>query len=197
MIPSFEEVKKILKTLPGLGYRSAEKVALSLLVEEPQTLHLLLDALSIAAEKLSTCPLCGNIAENNVCFICSNQTRDRSNICIVESVSDLFAIERSGTFNGQYHVLNGKLSPIRGITPSKLNFEPLKKRILSDEVKELIFALSNDVEGEVTCHYIRENIINTQTIKSSRIAFGLPSGGEVIFADSQTLKSAFEGRRQL
>jgi len=116
-------------------------------------------------------------------------------VCVVEHVPDLSAIERSGSYRGVYHVLHGKLSPIGGVGPEDLNFAPLLQRIAEGEVTELILALSNDVEGEATCHYLTEQLPKDGQVKVSRIGFGLPSGGGVLYADAVTLKSALEGRR--
>jgi recombination protein RecR len=119
-----------------------------------------------------------------------------SKICVVEHVPDLIAIERSAAWKGQYHVLHGKLSPIHGIGPEQLNLESLRKRIEVGEVQEFVLALSNDIEGQATCHYIQEEVIADRSIKVTRIGFGLPSGGGVTYADSVTLRSALDGRRE-
>ncbi len=195
MTPAFEKLQRQLKQLPGLGYRSAERIALHLLVEQPAQLPALVDALEEAAHTVRRCPRCGNLAEGELCGLCADEGRDRAVVCVVEHVPDLVAIERSGAFRGSYHVLHGKLSPIHGIGPDQLNLESLRARVESAEVGELILALSNDVEGEATCHYLTEHLTQGRTVKITRIGFGLPSGGGVLYADSVTLKSALEGRR--
>jgi recombination protein RecR len=195
MTPAFEKLQKTLKQLPGLGYRSAERIALHLLVEKPARLPALVSALEEAAAAVRRCDRCGNLAESEVCGICADAKRDRSVVCVVEHVPDLVAIERSGAFRGTYHVLHGKLSPIEGVGPDDLNLDSLRTRMESGEITELILALPNDVEGEATCHYLTDHLPAAQAVKTTRIGFGLPSGGGVLYADSVTLKSALEGRR--
>ncbi len=195
MTPAFERLQKQLKQLPGLGYRSAERIALHLLVEKPAQLAALVTALEEASSTVRRCERCGNIAEGEHCAICADERRDRSVVCVVEHVPDLAALERSGAYRGSYHVLHGKLSPIHGVGPEQLNLESLRARIEAGEVAELILALSNDVEGEATCHYLTEHVAARQAVKVTRIGFGLPSGGGVLYADSVTLKSALDGRR--
>lgn len=195
MTPALEKLQKHLKQLPGLGYRSSERIALHLLVEKPGRLPELVAALQEAASVVRRCERCGNLAEGPLCEICADEKRDRSVVCVVEHVPDLAAIERSGAFRGTYHVLHGKLSPIHGVGPDDLNLVALRTRLESGEVSELILALPNDVEGEATCHYITEHLPPGREVKTTRIGFGLPSGGGVLYADSVTLKSALEGRR--
>lgn len=195
MTPAFEKLQKHLKQLPGLGYRSAERIALHLLVEKPARLPALVEALEEAARSVRRCQRCGNLAEGERCEICSDPKRDQHVICVVEHVPDLVAIERSGAFRGTYHVLHGKLSPIHGVAPEDLNLESLQRRVDTGEISELILALSNDVEGEATCHYITQHLPAERRVTVTRIGFGLPSGGGVLYADSTTLKSALDGRR--
>jgi recombination protein RecR len=195
MTPAFEKLQKHLKQLPGLGFRSSERIALHLLVEKPTRLPELVAALEEAARAVRRCDRCGNLAESELCAICADDRRDRSTVCVVEHVPDLVAIERSAAFRGVYHVLHGKLSPIHGVTPADLNLAALQERLGSGEIVELILALPNDVEGEATCHYVTEHLPSDRPVKTTRIGFGLPSGGGVLYADSVTLKSALEGRR--
>lgn len=197
MTPAFEKLQKHLKQLPGLGYRSSERIALHLLVEKPARLPALVQALEEAARTVRRCDRCGNLAEGELCEICADEKRDRAVVCVVEHVPDLVAIERSGAYRGTYHVLHGKLSPIHGVGHGDLNLASLRARLDTGEVNELILALPNEVEGEATCHYVTEQLAATsaQPVKVTRIGFGLPSGGGVLYADSVTLKSALEGRR--
>lgn len=195
MTPAFEKLQKHLKQLPGLGFRSSERIALHLLVEKPGRLVELVAALQDAAAAVRRCTRCGNLADGERCAICADERRDPGVVCVVEHVPDLMAIERSGAFRGSYHVLHGKLSPIHGVGPADLNLAALRSRIESGEVGELILALPNDVEGEATCHYITEHLPADREVKVTRIGFGLPSGGGVLYADAVTLKSAMEGRR--
>jgi len=196
MSSAFEKLQQQLKQLPGLGYRSSERIALHLLVEKPERLSQLVSALEEAARTVRRCARCGNLAEAELCAICADERRDQSVVCVVEQVPDLVALERSGAYRGVYHVLHGKLSPLHGIGPKDLNFAALFARVEGGGVGELILALSNDVEGEATCHYLTEQLAaQGREVKVTRIGFGLPSGGGVLYADSVTLKSALEARR--
>jgi recombination protein RecR len=195
MTPAFEKLQKSLKQLPGVGYRSAERIALHLLVEKPARLAALVDALEEASRSVRRCRRCGNLAEGELCEICGDPRRDPALVCVVEHVPDLVAIERSAAFRGTYHVLHGKLSPIHRVGPDELNVASLLQRLVAEPIQELILALSNDVEGEATCHYITQHLPAERTVTVTRIGFGLPSGGGVLYADSTTLKSALEGRR--
>jgi len=195
MTPAFEKLQKYLKQLPGVGYRSAERIALHLLVEKPARLPALVTALQEAAAAVRRCERCGNLSEGGLCAICGDERRNAGLVCVVEQVPDLVALERSGAYRGVYHVLHGRLSPIHGVEPDDLNLAALRARIESGGVGELILALSNDVEGEATCHYIIEHLPAGRDVKVTRIGFGLPSGGGVLYADSVTLKSALDGRR--
>jgi recombination protein RecR len=196
MSSAFEKLQQHLKQLPGLGFRSSERIALHLLVEKPERLPQLVAALEEAARTVRRCSRCGNIAESELCAICADERRDQSVVCVVEQVPDLVALERSGAYRGVYHVLHGKLSPLHGVGPQDLNFAALFARMETGGIGELILALSNDVEGEATCHYLTEQLAaQGREVKVTRIGFGLPSGGGVLYADSVTLKSALEARR--
>ena len=186
-----------LKRLPGLGYRSAEKVALHLLVENPKAGTALVSCLEDAAKNLGACETCGNLAEGPLCSLCLSEERDEGQVCVVEGVTDLFAMEKAGIFHGKYHILMGKLSPVKGIGADQLNLGNLEKRLADGEVEEVILALSNDLEGEATCHYIRSEVIKDSRIRVSRIGFGLPSGGGITYADEQTLYNALQSRKDL
>lgn len=195
MAGAFERLIGRLKRLPGVGHRSAERIALHLLVGRPQELGQLVDALTDADQSISRCTQCGNLAEADLCSVCADERRNPGSICIVESVSDLVAIERAESFQGRYHVLHGKLSPIHGIGPDQLNLASLEQRLAGGSITELILALGNDIEGEATCHYITEHL-PLKGVDVTRIGFGLPSGGGVLYADSVTLKNALEARRE-
>ena len=195
MTPVFEQLVQALKALPGLGYRSAEKIALHILVEKPQKTASLVDLLTSASEKLGACSTCGNLTEEKQCKICLSNERNDESLCVVEGVTDLHAMEQAGVFRGKYHVLHGKLSPIRGIGPEQLNLQTLRSRIDEGSVEEVILALGNDMEGEATCYYIMQEILEGRSLRVSRIGFGLPSGGGLTYADETTLRSAMEGRQ--
>jgi recombination protein RecR len=195
MASAFESLQGQLKKLPGVGFRSAERIALHLLVEKPEQLLALVEALRTAATAVRRCTRCGQLAEADLCPICADERRDQGLVCVVEHVPDLVALERSGAHRGAYHVLHGKLSPISGVGPEQLNLGSLLERVRRGEVREIILALSNDVEGEATCHYLTSHLPPGGEVKVSRIGFGLPSGGGVLYADSVTLRSALDGRR--
>lgn len=204
MTNSFDRLGQVLRRLPGLGYRSAERIALHLLVEQPERCTELIEALRSASSMTGRCPRCGNICEKEAggesvppCPICADPARDQACVCVVEQVPDLLSMEKSAAFRGVYHVLHGKLSPVHGVGPDRLNLAALRERVERAEVRELILALSNDIEGEATCHYIQEQIASAGGVKCSRIGFGLPSGAGIGYADPTTLKSALEGRRSL
>ena len=197
MSESFDRLKNILKKLPGLGYKSAERIALHLTLENKSDARELFEALSAAAERITECPVCFGLSEDGeVCDTCRDSSRDSSKICIVESASDISSIERSGAWRGKYLVLGGKLSPLHKVGPEKLKLKELSERIASGEVSEILLALSNDIEGEATCHYIRERALpRDKEIKITRIGFGLPSGSQLGFADSVTIQSALDSRK--
>jgi len=195
MATAFENLQGALRKLPGVGYRSSERIALHLLLGKPDQLKTLIVALEDASRTIRRCSRCGNLSELDLCAICSDPRRDSRSVCAVESVPDLVAIERSGSWRSGYHVLHGKLSPLQGVGPDDLNIVSLFTRIESGAVDELVLALPNDVEGEATCHYIQENLPKGHSIRITRIGFGIPSGGGVLYADAVTLKSALDSRR--
>lgn len=166
-----------------------------LLVGHPDQLPLLVSALDEASRSILRCERCGNLSEGALCSICADPRRDQRVVCVVENVPDLVAIERSGSWRSVYHVLHGKLSPLHGIGPEDLNISTLLARVDSGDVDELVLALSNDVEGEATCHFIQVHLAPSRNLRVTRIGFGIPSGGGVLYADSVTLRSALESRR--
>lgn len=196
MADAFEQLQQCLKKLPGLGYRSAERLALHLLVENPESCEALQASLEAARKTVHACPVCGNLCEDHVCAICGDGSRNRTILCVVESVTDLRSMERAGAYRGLYHVLHGKLSPIHGIGPEQLNLDSLRTRVGDGTIEEVILAMSNDIEGEATCHFIQEETLKETSISVSRIGFGLPSGGGIPYADATTLRSALDGRRK-
>jgi len=192
---AFDNLIQVLKKLPGLGNRSAERIAIHLLAEKREKIPLLIETLQFAAENLTRCSICGNLSEEESCEVCQDRSREQSQLCIVESVSDLIALEKSGAWQGRYHVLNGKLSPLKGVGPDALNLKTLANRFAREPFKEVLFALPNDIEGEATCHYIQEQWLLGKDISVSRIGFGLPSGGDIPYADVTTLRNALESRK--
>lgn len=193
---AFQNLVQTLRRLPGMGPRSAERLALHLLLEQPGRLEQLAEVLREAAGKVSPCPRCGNLSEDGQpCEICADPRRNRTQICVVERVPDLVSLEKSGAYQGVYHVLQGRLSPVKGVGPGQLNLAALAERIRAGDASEVILALANDMEGEATCHYIREHCLAGHGVKVTRIGFGLPSGGDLVYADAVTLRNALDARR--
>lgn len=186
----------MLKSFPGFGYRSAERLAIHLAFEKPDQAKRLVEIVSKVLGSVRSCVSCGNMAEEEFCEICRDETRDSSILCIVETISDLISIERAGVYRGLYTILGGRLSPLQGIHPEDLRFDLLEGQLGKGQVNEIILALGNDIESEATCHFIQDNFLADHNISLSRIAFGLPSGGGINIADTQTLQSALNGRRQ-
>ena len=185
-----------LNRLPGIGPRSAERLALHLIQADSSVSSRLAEVLVSARKQIVECNECGGLAEKTPCAICSNPSRDEQLICVVERAVDILNVEKSGSFRGKYHVLGGKVSPMNGIGPEELRFNELEKRLISGEVKEVIIALGTDVEGDATSHYLAKRL-SKQNVEVSRIAHGLPAGSGLEFADELTLSQALEGRREL
>jgi recombination protein RecR len=192
---AFEKLQLALRKLPGIGYRSSERIALHLLLGKPEQVEALVAALGDASSSIHRCSRCGNLSEGELCAVCSDPRRDQRSVCVVENVPDLVALERSASWKAVYHVLHGKLSPLQGVGPGDLNIAGLLSRIEAGDVDEIVLALSNDVEGEATCHYLQQHLPAGRPLKVTRIGFGIPSGGGVLYADSVTLKNALESRR--
>jgi recombination protein RecR len=191
------DVTDILKTLPGVGKRSAERMAFSMLKWQDEKLKALGESLKTLKEKITSCPKCGNLAsEGGLCDVCASPSRDKSIVCVVEDAAQIFSIEDNGFFRGVYHVLGGKLSPLEGKSVDDLSIGALGKRIESHGVKELILALSSDVEGQATAVYIAETFKDFP-LKITRLAQGLPAGSDISYADSATIAAAFNGRTVL
>ncbi len=195
MTTAFDRLQEALRKLPGVGYRSSERIALHLLVGKPDQLATLVEALGEASRSIHRCSRCGNLSEDTLCSVCADPRRDQRSVCVGEHVPDLVAIERSGSWRSGYHVLHGKLSPLHGVGPDDLNISSLIARVVAGEIDEIVLALPNDVEGEATCHYLQERLPSDRDVRVTRIGFGIPSGGGVLYADSVTLKSALDNRR--
>jgi recombination protein RecR len=179
--------------LPSIGRKTAQRLALHLVKSEPEVVENLVAALSSLKEKLQLCSICFNISVEDHCDICKSEKRDKSIICIVEEASDIIAIEKTNEFNGLYHVLGGVLSPLSGSDAESLKIKELLLRLHSDSVKEIILALNPDTEGEATSLYLAK-ILKPLSIKITRIARGLPIGGDLEFADEATIGRAVIGR---
>lgn len=187
---------QLLAKLPGLGPRSARRAALYL-VKRRETLMLpLAEAMQAAAERVKACSICGNLDTEDPCALCRDPRRDLALLCVVEDVADLWAIERAGTFRGRYHVLGGTLSALEGVGPEDLRIDALVARVGKGEVKEVILALNATVEGQTTAHYITDRLAGTG-VAISRLAHGVPVGGELDYLDEGTLSAALAQRRPL
>jgi recombination protein RecR len=184
-----------LKSLPGIGPRSAERMALHVIQMEPERVRALSEALMFARERIVACERCGGLTESQPCRICSDGQRDAGMLCVVERPTDILSFEKSGTFRGRYHVLGGKLSPLDGVGPEDLRIRELEARMSEGPVREVVVALSGDVDGEATAHYIRQRLAGAG-VRITRLAQGLPAGAGLEYADELTLSRALEGRRE-
>jgi recombination protein RecR len=182
--------------LPGVGPKSAQRIAFHLLAADPADVRRLVQSLTEVKEKARFCAICGNVAEDVECRICRDPRRDATVICVVEESKDVVAIERTREFRGKYHVLGGAISPIEGIGPDDLRVKELVKRLADGTVTELIIATDPNLEGEATATYLAR-LIGPMGLRITRLASGLPVGGDLEYADEVTLGRAFEGRRLL
>jgi recombination protein RecR len=194
--PAIEALKEALRRLPGVGPKSAQRMALHLLARDRDGARALSEALRIALERVGHCRRCNDFSEQEVCALCASPRRDPALLCVVESPADLMSIEQSGAFQGLYFVLLGRLSPLDGIGPDELGLGRLEARLDEGEVKEVILATNLTVEGEATAHYIGE-LARVRGIRATRIAYGVPVGGELEYTDRGTLARALSGRRDV
>ncbi len=192
----FQRVIDLLAKLPGLGPRSARRVALHLVKRKDAAMLPLAQALEEAASAIRTCTRCGNLDTHNPCAICADNRRDPAAICVVEEVGDLWALERAGVFKGSYHVLGGTLSALEGVGPSDLNIAPLVARASDGIVTEVILAVDATVDGQATAHYLTDQLENAG-VKITHLAHGVPVGGELDYLDEGTLAAALKARRTL
>jgi len=197
MLPeSISELTGALSKLPGVGPRSAERIALHLVQTDSALVKHLADTIVRAREKIHFCTTCGALTEKSPCPICQDDRRDPSILCIVERAVDILSVEKSGSFRGKFHVLGGKISPLDGVDPEDLRISELEQRLQTEPVKEIIVALGTDVEGDATSFYLAKRF-QRPNLKISRIAYGLPAGSGLEFADELTLNRALEGRREM
>lgn len=194
--PEIEKLIQLLARLPGLGPRSARKAALALIKRRQELLLPLADAIRTAVDKIVECPTCGNVDTVSPCTICRDERRDSSLIVVVEEVADLWALERAQVVNARYHVLGGHLSPLDGVGPDRLNIGTLIERAQGAEVTEVLLALNATVEGQSTAHYITGELSGANVVVS-RLAQGVPIGGELDYLDEGTLAAAIKSRRQV
>jgi recombination protein RecR len=185
-----------LAKLPGIGPRSAERIALHLVQADSPAVKNLAETILTAREKIKFCEICGSLTEQSPCSICTDARRDASLICVVERAVDILSIEKASSFHGKFHVLGGKISPLDGVEPEDLRIAGLEKRLQTEPVREVVIALGTDVEGDATSNYLAKRLARPN-LKISRIAYGLPAGSGLEFADELTLSRALEGRREM
>ena len=183
--------------LPGLGRRSAQRIALFLLKNKDKNLSPLIESLKLSFEKIIECNLCGNIDMQDPCNICKNLKRDNSVICVVEDVSDLWTFEKIGFYRGLYHVLGGSLSAIQGIGTDEIKLQKLISRVDNNNISEIILALSTTMEGQTTSYVIADKFEKYDNLNVTRLAQGVPMGGEVHYLDENTLNTAFQSRKKI
>ena len=191
--PEIERLIQLLARLPGLGPRSARRAALHLIKKREQLMMPLASALEAASEKITVCRVCGNIDSQNPCTVCTDERRDASVLVVVEDVADLWALERAHVVNARYHVLGGTLSPLDGIGPQDLSIDALVTRAHAPAVKEVILALNATVDGQTTAHYITD-LLAGAGVTVTRLAHGVPVGGELDYLDEGTLAAAMRSR---
>ncbi len=195
-IPAIEALKEALRRLPGVGPKTAQRMALHLLERDREGARLIADTLRNAIERVHNCRRCNNFSEQELCAFCGSPRRDSSLLCIVESPADMMSLEQSATYNGLYFVLMGHLSPLDGIGPEQLSVPRLEALLDKEPIKEVILATNLTVEGEATAHYLGE-LARARRIRTTRIAYGMPVGGELEYTDRGTLARALSGRREI
>ncbi len=182
--------------LPGIGRKSATRLAFHIINSDETEVNNFIKALQDSKSLVKKCKVCGNFCETDTCDICDNMMRDHKTICVVEDSKDIINLEKTGKYNGVYHILNGKIAPLDGITPDKLNIKSLLERVTNEDIKEIIFALSSDLEGETTVLYLTK-LLKPFGVTVSKLASGIPMGGNIEYADNATIAKALEGREVL
>ena len=195
--PLVDSLIESIQCLPGVGPKSAHRLVLHLLEREREGGKLLSEALSLALESVGQCRQCRIFSEDELCSICKNEKRDKQVICVVESVSDVFAIEQSNQFRGKYFILHGHLSPIDDIGPEQLGLNQLFLLVRSEEIREMILATNSTLEGEATAHFIYDSLKDIKNLNLTKLAQGVPLGGELEYVDRGTIMHAFSGRVNL
>lgn len=194
--PSIEKLIEAFERLPSIGSKTAARLAFHILNSTQEEVDTFINAITEAKKNLKYCSKCFNITDNDVCSVCSNEARDKTVICVVEDVKDVVAMEKTHEFKGVYHVLHGSISPMNGVGPDDIKIKELLARLMDGTVKELILATNPRVEGEATAIYISK-LVKPMGIKTTRIAHGIPVGGDLEYIDEITLSKALEGRREL
>lgn len=184
-----------LQKLPTIGQKTAKRIALNILQDKEHSIKPLINSLTEAYEKINKCKICGNFTTNELCNICGNETRDKTTICIVESIADLWAIENTGIYNGTYHILDGTLSAIEGRGTEVLHIDKLIKRIKENKIKEIIIATNPTLDGQTTAFYISSSL-EEFNIKITQPAYGVPMGSELNYLDDSTLNIAFKNKKE-
>lgn len=191
---SFQNLVNNLTILPGVGEKTAERYVYSLYEKDDDDVEVLAKSLVDFKKNIKTCDICGCLSDENLCDVCSDKTRDKSTICIVEDSKNVFFIEKTGKYKGYYHVLNGLISPIDGKNPENLNLSELVNNRITDEVKEIIIALNPSIEGEITSQYI-QRILEKYNVKVSRLSYGLPMGTDIEYLDPVMISKAWDDRK--
>jgi recombination protein RecR len=194
--PALEELTKSLHRLPGIGRKTAQRLALFILRDDEEYSQALADAIQRVKKEIRFCKECFNITEQEVCAICRDERRDRSVICVVEDIADIFAIEKSNEYRGLYHVLGGVISPLSGVSPDDLKIKQLIDRVSNPETKEIVLAINPSTEGEATMIYISK-LIKEKNVRVTRIASGIPFGAHLEFVDNATIGRAFLSRSDI
>ncbi len=194
---ALDELTRLLKKLPGMGEKSATRLSYHLIKTDESYNQALANAIATLKEKIHPCPICGCFTEDDICEFCSSKTRDRSLLCIVEEPQDVMSISSSGIYNGLFHVLGGAINPINGVGPDSLTFKELRKRIDEGTFKEIIIATNPTEEGDTTALYIRQMLKDKPDIVLTRLASGLPIGGDLGYVDKLTLARSLRGRVKL
>lgn len=184
------------KYLPGIGEKTAERLAFSILDLDIEQIELFADSLKDVKEKIHQCSSCNALTENDLCFVCSDLTRDKKTLCVVEDTKNVFLFEKLGMFHGYYHVLNGLISPLEGINPEDIGIDKLLERISNEKFEEIIFAFKPSIEGETTALYIKK-VLDGMNVVVTRLASGVPIGADMEYVDSLTLERALKDRKEI
>ncbi|MHD0314229.1 recombination mediator RecR [Fusobacterium varium] len=193
---SLERLIDEFNKLPGIGRKSATRLAFHILEMSEEQVEKFSEAMKEVKKTIKKCPVCGDFCENDLCNICADETRDKEIVCVVEDSRDIISFEKTGKYNGTYHVLNGKIAPLNGMTPDKLNIKSLLERVAATDISEVILALNPDLEGETTSLYLTK-LLKSFGVKITKIASGIPIGGNIEFADTATISKALDGRHEV